>query len=615
MYKNFFGLRENPFNINPDPRFLYLTPQAREAIATLIYGIQNHKGIILLTGEAGTGKTTLINYLLDWLRHQKMSTAFIFNSVLSPSHLFDFILADFAIPADFRPKSSKLKRLNTWLIERSRTGETPVLIVDEAQGLSLELLEEIRLLLNSENGYQKLLQIVLAGWPELEDKLRRPELRGLQQRISLRCNTAPLTRRESCEYITARLRIGGTIGDSVFAPDAMDAVHFYSQGIPRVINLLCEQALINAYAENLRPVPARMVEEAARDFSLDEFLPVAAYCSLENHQPTNLVVKDSIVAKDSEHPVRTKETNVPGSLSATRPSAPAAVGVGEPMLTTGKSSCASVPERGDIFHSVKGANIPASLSDSIPVLPDPEAQSNESRVCLDSVIGLSNSAAQPIEGMIQNPAIGSPTPLPPLHEISPKGETESSPLAEDKRSSAPKKLALRLEIMNRILYDSCRTRIRALLRTLKALHTSRETGFLRVISSAARSRVSGAALRGIKQSTFRIRVLLLRWMLDFKCDWAVMINAIALPNRKNSFSQWLRQPVHPVTWRKPRRARSKPVVTQVVTHWIFDFKRDWAAMINAIALPNRRKSFSQWLRQPFHPVTWRESRRARSKPS
>src|SRR5712664_1895200 len=270
MYENFFGLRENPFNVNPDPRFLYLTPQTQKALDELTYGIQNRKGLILLTGEVGTGKTTLINCLLDWLRHRETPMAFIFNSHMSVKHLFEFILTDFGIPIDIQLESNMLMRLNTWLIECFRAGESPVLIIDEAQGLSFKSLEEIRLLLNLETASEKLLQIVLAGQPELEDKLKRPELRQLRQRITLRCSTRPLALEESRGYITERLRISGAMGDPIFACDAMDAVHFYSQGIPRVINLLCEHALIKAYAEHFRPVPARMVEEAAHEFFLDE---------------------------------------------------------------------------------------------------------------------------------------------------------------------------------------------------------------------------------------------------------------------------------------------------------------------------------------------------------
>jgi general secretion pathway protein A len=274
MYKHFFGLRENPFNVNPDPRFLFLTPQTQEALDELTYGIQTRKGLVLLTGEVGTGKTTLLNRLLDWLREQQTPTAFIFNSHLEISHLFDFIMADFGVPFDARLKDNALMRLNQWLFERYRAGDTPVIIVDEAQGLPDRVLEEIRMLLNLETPGEKLLQIVLAGQPELEARLERPELRQVKQRITLRCKTAALTLGQTHDYIQARLHIAGANGKPVFAPQAMDAVHFYSRGVPRVINLLCEHALINAYVDHVRPVPAPIVAEVAREFQFDDIKPV-----------------------------------------------------------------------------------------------------------------------------------------------------------------------------------------------------------------------------------------------------------------------------------------------------------------------------------------------------
>jgi len=218
MYKHFFGLRENPFNVNPDPRFLYLTPQTREALDELTYGIQARKGLVLLTGEVGTGKTTLLNRLLDWLHEQQAPTAFIFNSHLEISHLFDFIMADFGVPFDARLKDNALMRLNQWLFERYRAGDTPVIIVDEAQGLPDRVLEEIRMLLNLETPGEKLLQIVLAGQPELEARLERPELRQVKQRITLRCKTAALSLCQTHEYIQARLHIAGANGRPVLRP-------------------------------------------------------------------------------------------------------------------------------------------------------------------------------------------------------------------------------------------------------------------------------------------------------------------------------------------------------------------------------------------------------------
>jgi general secretion pathway protein A len=275
MYKQFFGLNENPFNVNPDPRYLYLTPQTREALDVLTYGIHARKGLMLLTGEVGTGKTTLLNRLLDSLHQQRMPTAFIFNPHLGIGHLFDFILGDFEVPLDEQLKSNPLMRLNQWLIERYRAGDIPVLIVDEAQGLSIPALEEIRMLLNLETPHEKLLQIVLAGQPEIEERLKRSELRQLKQRIMIRCKTAALTLAETHDYIRARLHIAGANGQPIFSSQAMDHVHFYSRGIPRVTNLLCEHALINAYVDQVQPVPAHIIEEVAREFQFDDISPLA----------------------------------------------------------------------------------------------------------------------------------------------------------------------------------------------------------------------------------------------------------------------------------------------------------------------------------------------------
>ena len=269
QFFSFFGLRENPFAVSPDPRYLFMTRPIQEAWGALEYGIQSREGIIVLIGEAGTGKTTVINRLLDMLRERRMPTAYIFNSHLEAKHLFDFMMADFGIQPDPRWQGNALLGLSQWLRARSREGQIPVLIVDEAQGLPIHVLEEIRLLVNLETPNEKLLQIVLAGQPELDEKLRRPELRQLKQRIAFRCRTGALTIQDAQEYIQVRLNVAGASGKTIFSPDAVNAVHGYSRGIPRVMNLLCEHALINAYAGNLHVVPARVVEEIAREFQFD----------------------------------------------------------------------------------------------------------------------------------------------------------------------------------------------------------------------------------------------------------------------------------------------------------------------------------------------------------
>src|SRR5579872_2727466 len=276
MYKGFFGLKDNPFNVNPDPRFLFFTKEIEEAFSGLKYGVQNRKGFITLTGEVGTGKTTLVNRLLDWLQEERVRTAFLFNSRMNSTQLFDFILAEFGIPCESRSKSQNLMKLNQFLLDRFRAGETTVLIVDEAQNLTYPVLEEIRLLTNLETSTEKLLQIVLTGQPELEEKLKLPQLRQLRQRITMRCRTAPLTLEETFGYIAERLRIAGANGEPIFSKESIQTAHMYSRGIPRVINLLCEHSLINAYVDSLRPVSSQLVEEVAREFQLDEIAPVAA---------------------------------------------------------------------------------------------------------------------------------------------------------------------------------------------------------------------------------------------------------------------------------------------------------------------------------------------------
>jgi general secretion pathway protein A len=373
MYKHFFELRENPFNVNPDPRYLFLTPQTQEALDEMTYGIRSRKGLILLTGEVGTGKTTLLNRLLDLLRQERTPTAFIFNSHLETSDLFDFIMADFGIAFDSQLKGNALMRLNQWLIERFRAGETPVLIVDEAQGLPIHLLEDIRMLLNLETSHEKLLQIVLSGQPELEERLKRTELRQLKQRIMLRCKTSALTLEETRDYIQARLQIAGTSGKPVFAPAAVDAVHLYSRGIPRVVNLLCEHALINAYVEQLRPVPAQIIDEIAQEFQFDDIKPVTASIDSGNILSAHAIAMQSTLPSGL---VRAPEAAEPLPLPKRMETRP-------PIVSTA-------------FGSDAGFQLIAELAtERVPVVSPPrpylvEAKRKVDRVCVDGPLQLGN---------------------------------------------------------------------------------------------------------------------------------------------------------------------------------------------------------------------------------
>ncbi|GAC1416728.1 MAG: hypothetical protein NVSMB62_06680 [Acidobacteriaceae bacterium] len=268
MYKSFFNLQSNPFAGSPDPRFMYMMPHTREALATLEYGISARKGFIVLTGEVGTGKTTLLRRALASMDQSRVYSSFIFNPRLDVLDFLEFILADFGLPTHTRTKSGMLIQLNRWLIERFRSGETCVIIVDEAQNLSLDLLEEVRLLTNLETSSEKLLQIVLSGQPELEEKLRAPEVRQLRQRIALWARTHAITAEQTAAYIAQRLLIAGT-SERIFSDDAIHVIHRASRGIPRIINLICEHALILAFVEQVRVIPGQLVQAVARDLDLD----------------------------------------------------------------------------------------------------------------------------------------------------------------------------------------------------------------------------------------------------------------------------------------------------------------------------------------------------------
>jgi general secretion pathway protein A len=270
MYHSFFGLKESPFNVNPDPRYLFTTEHTLEALACLTYGIQARKGFVLLSGEVGTGKTTLLNKFREWLQESGIATAFIFNPRLTVTQFFDFMMTEFGIPCDPNMKSQVLLKLNQWLLDRYRAGQQAVLIIDEAQNLSSRTLEEIRLLSNLETSTQKLLQIVLSGQPELEKIMAQPALRQLRQRITLHARTRPLTLPETRGYLKERLRVAGAAEGEIFTSEAVKWVHQCSRGIPRLINLMAEHALIHAFADQKNPIPESTVKEVAVDFELGD---------------------------------------------------------------------------------------------------------------------------------------------------------------------------------------------------------------------------------------------------------------------------------------------------------------------------------------------------------
>jgi general secretion pathway protein A len=269
MYKAFFGLNSTPFNLSPDPSFLYRSTQHEEALASLIYGVQSRKGFIVLTGEVGTGKTTMLECLRDHLTAHHTPFAFLFNSRLTPDQFFEMIAYDFDLQCTRNSKTEVLFALNSMLIQRANQNQTTVLIVDEAQNLDWEVLEEIRLLGNLETRRGKMMQIILSGQPELDRKLEEREYRQLKQRIALRCHLRPFTAVETSHYIASRLRRAGMVEQTVFPADVVTEIHRRTQGIPRLINSVCDNLMLTSFAMESRVADVAMLEEVSRDLHLE----------------------------------------------------------------------------------------------------------------------------------------------------------------------------------------------------------------------------------------------------------------------------------------------------------------------------------------------------------
>jgi general secretion pathway protein A len=269
MYNAFFGFSENPFSLSPDPAFFYRSEQHEEALANLVYGVQARKGFIALSGEVGTGKTTMLECLRDYLESQYLEFAFLFNSRINVEQFFEMIAYDLDLQCPRTSKTEVLFALNQLLVEQAQDGRTVVLIVDEAHNLEWEVLEEIRLLGNLENRNGKLLQIILAGQPELDRTLDAPNLRQLKQRIVLRCNLQPFTLRDAVEYMESRLEKAGMPDQTVFSEALMAEIHLRAQGIPRVINAVCDNLLLTAFADEKKSCSVDMLDEICKDMRLE----------------------------------------------------------------------------------------------------------------------------------------------------------------------------------------------------------------------------------------------------------------------------------------------------------------------------------------------------------
>ena len=267
MYLQHYGLARAPFEMTPDPAFLYLAEPHREGLATLVYAVRERKGFVMLTGEVGTGKTTLLHALLARL-DSECAAAFLFNPRLEPLDFFRMLFDELGIEARCSSKAEYLMALNRFLIARLERNLTTLLIVDEAQNLSAELLEEIRLLSNLETPRSKLLQILLVGQPELREKLARPELRQLRQRIVLRHELRPFDEEETGAYVEERLRLAGHTGQEVFKRSAVRTIFEVTGGVPRLVNVVCDSALLLGFAKGWTRLERGAILEVARDLDL-----------------------------------------------------------------------------------------------------------------------------------------------------------------------------------------------------------------------------------------------------------------------------------------------------------------------------------------------------------
>ncbi len=272
MYEQFYGLIEKPFGVTPDPRFLYLSPQHREALAYLQYGLRERTGFVAITGEVGTGKTTLLHALLNEL-DASTRTAFVFNTALTAKGLFRMMAADFGMKTSAGTKTELLLDLHQFLLRQYTQGIQCVLVIDEAQNLNYRLLEEIRMLSNLETDREKLLQIIMVGQPELGAKLAMPKLRQLRQRINARYQIGPLSAEECDQYIAHRLRVAGISQDGPFCREAITEIYRWTNGIPRLINMVCNRALVLGYARGCQQIGLSLIRETVTGLAAQGVLP------------------------------------------------------------------------------------------------------------------------------------------------------------------------------------------------------------------------------------------------------------------------------------------------------------------------------------------------------
>lgn len=317
MYQHFYGLRELPFELTPNPSFLFLSPRHREALSNLEYGLSAAKPVTVLIGEAGTGKTTLLKTALESEQCRHVRCVYLNNPALTRGEFVATLAGRFDLSAEAAgSKAVLLVELEHVLRERRAAGEITALVLDEAQSLSFELLEEVRLLANIETATQKLLPLVLAGQPELADRLNDMSLRQLKQRVALRCEILPFSLQETASYIASRLKTAGGEASRMFTREAVTLIHDYARGIPRTISVICDNALVSGMALGRQPVDRAIVLEVCSDFDLQRATRVSEEAPLSPQEPP--AGQDAAAANHPGAPASTEE-HLPAS-SAIEPS-------------------------------------------------------------------------------------------------------------------------------------------------------------------------------------------------------------------------------------------------------------------------------------------------------
>jgi general secretion pathway protein A len=553
MYETFFGLREEPFRLTSDPRFFHLAEPHAAALTTLLEAVTRRKGLILVTGPCGTGKTMVVHATLHILSdqaktRQPISTAFVFNPTLSREEFLEMTLAEFAIPCTATSKPARLAALHQMLLERHTHGGTSLLLIDEAHLLTDELLEEIRLLSNADTYKEKLLQIVLCGQPELLTLLSRPESRGLRQRIASSCSLRPLVFQEFEAYVAERLHTAGFRGPtSPFPTPVLEEIFRRTEGVPRLINLFCDACLTIGCKGQKLLIDLAIVEEAASELGRNEVY-VAQRQAADSAKADPVFAPDtadamrSIIVNSSARPFATEEVNLQELSRAASPAKlPVFVAVECPPLNAGINTSIAVRECEAISTSMESSNVSVFLKDLNPAPPVAEQKHKESALYLDMITGSSGPADPIITERESNPV--TVLTAPPLSRAGSRTQNEPPSTAHSNRIRSTKKPALTLEAMNQLPVSSRRTSILALLLSWKWGSILWVNRFLLSISLAKWRRVSFSVLRRIGQSALSIRLLPRRWWFDFKRDWSAMIDAMALPKMKRSFLRWLHQPI------------------------------------------------------------------------